>query len=785
MLYNYFKIAYRSLKKNRVFSIINIAGLSIGMATTLIIFLWVYNERSWNKHNQHYDRVYHVYCNRDFNGQVTTGPDMMFPLPAAAKASFPEVEESVIMDFGSTPLYTIGDKMIRRQTLTASADFFKLFSTEFLEGSDQVLKDPDAMVVTESTAKAFFGHTRVLGETVRINNDRNLTIKAVVRDLPENATIRFEALIPFHPSSEEVRNGLTDWVNCGNRVFFLVKHGASINGLEQKTIALIRKNAPGENVTTRGSILLHPMSKWRLYEEFRDGKNTGGRIQYVNLFTWIAIIILLIACVNFMNLSTARSEKRAREVGIRKTLGSERKQLLLQFITESILLAMISFLLAAVFVWISLPLFGQLIQQEILIPFAEPWVWIVTLGIIILTGLLAGSYPALYLSSFRPVKVLKGSFLPGKRALLPRKILVTAQFVISILLISATLIIYQQLQHVRNRDLGYNTNNLLMVNSSPQVHRNLQAIRNELDQTGLVESITYTSSSVTDIFGFTGGVQWPGAPVNNNLVIGFLFAGDNLVKTIGATLTEGQDFRQNDTNHIIFNQAAINIMGIKDPVGREIEWAGRKRVISGVIENMVVNSPYAAASPAMIVYEPNWSGQINIRLRNQVDLKKTIAAVEQVFTRHNPDNPFEYRFLDEVFQAKFDGEELIGELSVIFSGLAIFVCCLGLFGLVAFSIERRSKEISIRKVLGASLQQLLLLMSSEFLWLIALAFLIAIPIAWWAMHEWLGNFEYRTTIGPGVFLGVGIIILLIALLTISLNASRAALGNPAKTLRSE
>ncbi|KIC90119.1 FtsX-like permease family protein [Flavihumibacter sp. ZG627] len=785
MLFNYFKIAFRNLRQNRIFSLVNIAGLTIGMAATLLIFLWVYHERSWNKHNEHYQDVYHVYANRDFNGQITSGPDMMFPLPAAAAASFPEVEEAVIVDFGGTPLFTVGDKMIRRQTLTTSPEFFNVFSAQFIEGSAKVLQDPDALVVTESTAIAFFGHTRVIGETVKVNNGRSATIKAVVKDLPENSTVRFEVLQPFNQSTPEYREAQTDWVNCGNRVFFLVKPGANIASLEKKTLELIRKNASSENVTTRGSIILHPMSKWRLYEEFRDGRNTGGRIAYVKLFTWVAIIILLIACVNFMNLSTARSEKRAKEVGIRKTLGSGRKQLLLQFISESVLLAIIAFILASLVVWLVLPAFGQLLNQEINIPFNEPSIWIIILSIILLTGIIAGSYPAIYLSSFRPVKVLKGTFLPGKKALLPRKILVTAQFVISILLISATLIIYQQLQHVRNRELGYDVNNLVLVSSSGQAHRNLEAIRNDLRTTGMVESVTHTSSAVSDIFGFTSGIRWPGAPENNNLVIGFMFAGHDLAKTIGARMASGQDFRINDTNHVIFNQEAIKVMGIQDPVGREIEWAGRRRIISGVIENMVVNSPYTSASPAMIVYEPNWSNQINIRLNQGVDIRKALVQIEQVFSRHNPENPFEYRFMDEVFQEKFTNEKLIGQLALIFSALAIFVCCLGLFGLLAFSIERRSKEISIRKVLGASLQQLLLPMSAEFLVLIGLAFLIAIPAAWWAMKEWLNNFEYRVNISAGVFVLVGLIILLIAFITISLNASRAALSNPVKSLRSE
>jgi putative ABC transport system permease protein len=786
MFTTYIKLAWRNLVKHKVFSFINIAGLTIGMACTLLILVWVYNERSWDRNNKHYDTIYHVMCNRDFNGEINTGQDMMYPLPKAAKASFPEIEHAAIVSFGETTLFTSGDKRLNKSTLTVSPEFFDIFSYEPLQGNlSTAVKDADAVILTESTAKALFGNVNVINQPVEINNHRTGYVKAVIKDVPRNSTLQFEGLIPFNPSSPDIIKSETEWVNCGNRVFFQTHSGTNIPALASKVMKLVQEHTEGENPTTRGSIVLHPMSKWRLYGDFSNGVNTGGRIEYVNLFTWIAVIILIIACVNFMNLSTARSEKRAKEVGIRKTLGSERKQLLYQFISESLLLSVLAFVLAAVIVIALVPTFSQLLKEDLVIPFKQPVTWVLVAAMILVTGLVAGSYPAFYLSGFNPIKVLKGTFLPGKQALLPRKILVTFQFIASIILISATVVIYKQLQYVKDRDLGYDQDNLVMVNSTPATDKSFDALKNDLLQTGLVSSVNRTSSPITDIYMSTSGIRWVGAPPSSNLVIGFIFTNEDFAQTVRTKILDGRDFRSGDSNSVVFNKEAIKLMGLKAPVGTKINWAGKERTIVGVLDDMVITSPYKPADPLMLVYENKWSGRLNLRLAKNADLKNALAAVENTYKKYSVEYPFEYKFIDEEFNQKFINEQLIGKLSVIFAGLAIFICCLGLFGLVASSIERRRKEIGIRKVLGASLQQLLLLMSKEFLWLVALAFVVAIPIAWWGMNKWLQNYSYRTDISVGVFAMVGIVILFIALLTVSLNASRAALSNPVKTLRSE
>lgn len=782
---NYLKIAIRNLGKNKSFSIINIAGLTIGMAATLLILLWVYNEYNWDKQYAKYGQIYHVMCNRNFNGQVTTGPDMMYPLPLAAKTSLPEVEHAALVSFGEPMVLSQGEKRLSKQTLTVSSDFFDIFNYDFVEGNASAIKDPDAIYLTESAAKALYGSTRIFNQPVMVNNSRTAFVKGVIKDVPKNSTLQFDALVPFNPSSPENKQAESDWVNCGNRVFFSVREGANIPKLETAVMALIKARANADNPTTKGNIILHPMSKWRLYEEFKDGRNTGGRIQYVNLFTWIAMIILVIACINFMNLSTARSEKRAKEIGIRKTLGSERSQLLGQFLMESVLLSLIAFILAALLIITVTPYFSNLLNEPLNIPYTNRYLWLGVASLILLTGVLAGSYPALYLSGFDPIKVLKGNAQSGKAALLPRKMLVTGQFIASIILISATLIIFQQLKYVMSRDIGYDPNNLLMVNSTPETNKHFSAYSQDLLQSGVVESVSRTSSPVTTILGFTSGIRWIGAPDNGNLVIGFLFADQNFAKTMNSKMLEGREFRDGDSTAVMFNQAAIKIMGLKDPVGKTVNWAGQDRTIVGIIDNIVFTSPYEAASPIMIAYTKDWSNSTLIRLKKNAEIRSAVAKVEDIYKKYSIAYPFELKFTDKEFEQKFSNEKMIGHLAILFSGLAIFVCCLGLFGLVSFAIEKRTKEIGIRKVLGASVQNLLLLMSKEFMWLVGIAFLVAIPLSWMAMNNWLNNFSYRINIGLGIFILVGMLTLVITVVTVSLNAAKAALSNPVKSLRSE
>ena len=529
-----------------------------------------------------------------------------------------------------------------------------------------------------------------------------------------------------------------------------------------------------------------PMSKWRLYSDFKDGKNTGGMIEYVRMFTIIAIIILLIACVNFMNLSTARSEKRAKEVGIRKTLGSQKRQLVLQFFIESIILAFISFALSILAVYLLLPSFNSLVDKQLTLPVTQQVFWLGALVIIFFTGIVAGSYPALYLSSFNPVKVLKGTFVAGKNAVLPRHVLIVIQFVISICLISATIIVYQQIKLIKNRDMGYNPNNLITIPGSPDTQKNYDVIRQQLLQTGMINSVTRTMAPITEIWWKSPSPSWEGKPANMNIIFTGLTVDKDFSKTMGIKMIKGTDFTGTpaDTSYMLLNKAAVAAMGLKNPVGMKMHY-GKDYTVLGVTDNVIQESPFKPVDPMMIYYDPANSDIISVRLNNGVQPRKALSSIETIFKKFNPAYTFEYQFVDKEFEKKFLNENLISKLSNVFAALAIFICCIGLAGLAAFTIEKRIREIGIRKVLGVSIQQLLMLISREFLKLVFVAFVIAVPLTWWFMHSWLQKYEYRVGISIWMFGIVGFLILLLTLIVISANTMGAAMRNPVKSLRTE
>jgi ABC-type antimicrobial peptide transport system permease subunit len=487
-----------------------------------------------------------------------------------------------------------------------------------------------------------------------------------------------------------------------------------------------------------------------------------------------------------MNLSTARSEKRAKEVGVRKTLGSNKKQLILQFFFESMIITFIAFIFSVIAVYLLLPSFNSLVSKHLILDLTQSYIWIGGLAIILFTGVVAGSYPALYLSSFNPIKVLKGTFLAGRKAVLPRRILVVAQFVISILLISATIIIYQQIQHVKNRDIGYNADNLIMIPSSHDVQKNYAVIKNELLKTGMVSAVTRTFSPITQVWWKAPAPHWEGEPDANIIVTGFS-TGRDFTKTIGVKMLQGKDFSglPSDSSAMMLNKAALDVMGLKNPVGMQMRYGKETYTVTGVTANVVMESPYKPVEPMIIFYQPDNTNIVSIRLNHSANLQKALKSMETIFKTYNPSVPFDYQFADKEFGKKFITEELISKLTNIFAGLAIFICCIGLAGLASFTIEKRIREIGIRKVLGSSVQQILLLISKEFLKLVSIAFIFAVPLTWWAMNSWLQKYEYRIHISIWLFVVVGFLILLLTLTVVSLNTLRAARANPVKSLRTE
>lgn len=784
MFRSYLKIAWRNILRNKGFSITNLSGLTIGMTCTILILLWVHDELNWDKFHSNHKDVYQVLVNRNFNGEITTDKSAPFPLANALKNNFPEIKHSSVDDYGRDVVLKYNDKIIKQRGITVSTDYTNLFQWKFVKGNAATaFTNPDNIGLTQSVAKALFGQEEPIGKIVRTDNNTDRTVTAVLQDVPTNSTIQFNVLLSFNPSSDFIKQASTDWLNCFTETFVEVQPGTDIAALNKKISAFA--NSQGEKKDF--VYFLHPMDKWRLYSDFKNGVNTGGLIAYVKLFTIIAIIILLIACVNFMNLSTAKSEKRAKEVGIRKTLGSERKQLLLQFYCESLIFSLLAFLLSVVAVYLLLPAFNGLINKELTLNLSSPLFLLLAFAMILFTGFIAGSYPALYLSSFNPIKVLKGTFLAGRHSALPRKVLVVLQFGISVLLISSTLLVYQQIQHVKNRDLGYNPNNLISIPSSPDANKNAEVIKNELLQSNLVAAVTRTSSPVTEIWNYTPAPDWQGKPQNTDLIMTAMRTDVDFGKTLGTKLLQGRDFTNTpgDSTVMLLNKAAVAAMQLKEPIGMQMRYGPRTYTVVGVTDNVVMSSPYAPVMPMMVMLEKERGGFFLIRLKNGVQPQTALPKMETIFKKYNPENPFDYSFIDQQFNKKFVTEDLMGKLTNIFAGLAIFICCLGLSGLTSFTIEKRFKEIGIRKVLGASVQQLLYLISKEFLFLVLLAALISIPVTWWLLHKWLQNYEYRIDISIWLFVGSCGGVLLLTLIVVWLNSLRAALANPVKNLRTE
>ncbi|HEY4326747.1 MAG TPA: FtsX-like permease family protein [Mucilaginibacter sp.] len=782
MIKNYIKIAWRNLSRNKGFAITNLLGLTIGITCTIFIFLWVNDELTYDKFNTNYKSIYQVIANRDFKNTVFTDMNMVFPLAKSLETGYPQIKNAVMSTYASPELFVYKDTKLKKQMVTVGGRYFDMFTCKFIKGNPQsALTMPNSIVLTQSTAKAFFGDSEPINKILKIDT-QVLKVTAVIADMPGNSSRQFDCVTSFNYTDPQVVRAMKEWHNSSYMVYLQTVLNPNVPQLEKAVNKVMFDN----NQDKISTYFMVPMSRWHLYSDYKDGKNVGGPIEYVRLFTIVAIIILLIACVNFMNLSTARSEKRAKEVGIRKTLGSDKKQLVLQFFFESMMLALAAFVFSIVAVYLLLPSFNLLVAKQLEIHLSNPFFWLGGLTIILFTGVVAGSYPALYLSSFNPVKVLKGTFAVGKSAELPRRILVVGQFVISIFLIAATIIIYQQIQHVKNRDIGYNPDNLIMMPSTQSTDKNFKAIKDELLKSGLVNSITRTSSPITQIYWRSPSPHWDGMPADANIIFSGVQTDVDFTKTMGIKMLKGRDFSgtPGDTLSMLINKAAADAMHVKNPVGMLMKYGPKKYTVIGLIENVVMTSPYLPVDPLMVYYAP-YSNEMTVRLNAGIQPQKAIELFKNMYLKYSPADIFEYQFVDQEFGKKFTAEELVNRLTNIFAGLAIFICCIGLAGLASFTIEKRFKEIGIRKVLGATVKQLLVLIATEFLKLVLIAFVIAVPVTWLLMHNWLQKYTYHVDISIWMFGIVGAFILLLTMIVVSLNTLSAATTNPVKSLRSE
>ncbi|GAB3175485.1 ABC transporter permease [Telluribacter humicola] len=784
MFRNYFKITFRSLWKNKGYTTLNIVGLALGMACSVLAALWAYDELTYDQFNENYGSIYQVNRSSDRDGKIFVSQNTPYSLATALKQTYPDIKHATRVDRDDARLLTAGETKVYREVIFADPDLLTMFSFPLAEGSvATALSDPRSIVLSQKTATALFGTKNAVGQIIRFNNEVDVKVTGVLADIPDNSTFKFDCLLPYSLKAAMDPWFLTledDWDNNVVRTFIQL----APNVTAAQTSAKIERFLTTKDESVKQPLLLHAMSDWRLRNTFENGKVAGGLIEYVWIFMWVAGFVLLIACINFMNLSTARSEKRAKEVGIRKAIGSSRGRLILHFLGESNWLAFFAFVLAVMLVSLLLPWFNELTDKSIQIPYTNPVYWLIGLGITLITGMAAGFYPAFYLSSFQPVRVLKSAVRIGKNASIPRNVLVGLQFTISILLIISVLVVSKQLDFVKDRSVGYDRNNLIMADFTDALKQNEEVLRSELLNSGYVSAVSGTQAPMTEIRN-TNGVRY-GDDKNTSLVT--VSSDYDYLKTFGIRLKAGRDFSREfatDSAAVLLNESAVKVMNLTDPINEQIEFGGKTYHVIGVIEDVLMDSPYENVRPTGVFFKEDSRNIINIRFREGVKVNEALASTKKIFEDLAPAYPFGYTFVDEEYAKKFASEERIGNLISAFALLTIFISCLGLFGLAAYTAERRTKEIGVRKVLGASLSSIVIMLSREYVYLIGIASVVASPIAWYFLQGWLQNYTYRIDIPWWIFLASGLLAVTIALLTVSFQSIKAALMNPVKSLRSE
>jgi ABC-type antimicrobial peptide transport system permease subunit len=792
MFRNYFTTAWRNLLRNKAYSALNIFGLAIGMAVALLIGLWVSYQYSYD-HIPEYTQVYQAHIGFTRNGQRDQMSSTCIPMAGVLKKEIPEIAYAAHADWSNSHGLRAGENKVFLTGLQASEDFFHIFPYTAVDGDlNTALNETYSIILTASTAKSLFGNENAMNKTVRVDNEHDVTVTAIIKDLPDNSSSDFKYVLPFNymiQSRTWVREAVNTWDNNSFQTFVKLRPGVSYAQIVPKLKPIYDKYDPAAK-PFKAEIFMQPMKDWHLYSDFKDGQVSGGFIDYVRLFSLIGVLVLLIACINFMNLSTARSEKRAKEVGVRKAIGSLRKDLILQFLVESFVITLAAGILALLLVELVLPAFNTLTKCAIAIPWNNPIFWMIMLAYILGTGLLAGSRPAFYLSSFQPVKVLKGLISGGGRAAaIPRKVLVVLQFTCSIALIISTLLIYQQIRYAKDRPKGFDSDRLIFTDGSADLDRNFPALKDELLRSGTVASVTRSSSPVTNLWNWSIIQDWSGRYPDESLSMANVDIADDYFKTVGMQFVAGGNFSGNyaaDSAYVVLNEAAVKRLRFKDPINQVITWQlVHKLKVIGVVKDALMQSPFEAATPVFFLYHPDGAVNITYRLAPGADVHQAIGRLTSIFNKYNPAVPYLYDFVDETYANKFQLEVMVGRLAALFAGLAIFISCLGLFGLAAYTAEQRTREIGIRKVLGATVSQLWLLLSKDFIVLVGISCMVSAPIAFYFLHSWLQKYEYRITIGPGVFLMAAAMALLITILTISFQAIRGATANPTKSLRSE
>ncbi|MEM9919404.1 MAG: ABC transporter permease [Bacteroidota bacterium] len=790
MFRNYFKIAWRNLLKSRVTGFINIAGLAIGMAVVMMIALWIRDELSYDQYHKNYDRIAQVYINQTFNNETFTG--MASSLPAA-----PALRDKLGSDFKRVAraswnfqhLLANGENGFLFDGMYAEPDLPDLLSVEYVyESAPNSIEKPNTILLNRSVAQALFGEEDPIGKVIRFDTRSNLEVAGVFEDIPFSSSFRTTEFLVnwdyYVDSNDWVKRSMENWSNHSFQLFTEIEEHADFASVSAK----MRDFEKEHNPAPKPELFLFPMSKWHLYSEFEHGENIGGRIKYVWLFGIIGIFVLILACINFMNLSTARSVNRAKEVGIRKSIGSMRSQLIGQFLSESLIVTFLALAFAITLVQLFLSPFNELADKQLVIPWEYPLFWGLLVGFTFLTGLLAGSYPAFYLSSFEPLQAIKGNLRAGRKSALPRQILVTIQFTVSVALIIGTLVVFKQIQHAKNRPVGYEREGIIQFFHNEELDGKEEVLRAELLETGAVEEVAHSNGPITNIWSNQSGFDWEGKDPDRMVSFGVMGCSPEMGKTVNWQVLEGRDFSREygaDTSSIILNEAAVELIGIDDIMGKTIRFDDRPLQVVGIIRNMVMESPWEPIKPSVFIVSYSWISYMSVRLKVGVPVKDALADVQRVFEKLSPSTPFEFEFVDEKYGEKFEAEERVGELAWVFAFLAIFISCLGLFGLSAYVAEQRTKEIGIRKVLGATVTNLWVMQSRGFIGLVLLSCFIAIPLAWYFLEGWLSDYEYRIELGWGIFIGAAFLALIVTLVTVSYQSLKAAMASPIKSLRTE
>lgn len=789
MIKTYIKSAWRNIRKRPGFSLINAGGLTFGIASCLMLLLYVSYHIGFDRQFNNISNIYIVENNQPGDGKIYTFSATPGPLAATVKNEVPGVVETArTLDYRAGGLVSYSNKSFEKAGLFADPGFFAIFSYHFIKGNAlTALNQPNSIVITQTLAKTLFGNDEPMGKMVLRNNKLPMIVSGVINDPPLNSSYQFDFVIPF--SVLETEQSWAKNPNWGMNfavTFVQLKDPSAFNRANNIMGSIFKKY----DKESKEQLFLFPYSKHHLYNHFENGKADGGLIDQMHLFEILAACILIIACVNFMNLSTARSEERAKEVGIRKAIGSGKRSLVVQFITESLLLSIISTIIAVCIVALCLPFFNNLLQINMQLPLESSYAWLLLLGLALITGFISGSYPAFYLSSFKPVKVLKGVIKAGGAAVPVRKVLVIVQFTFAVFLITATICIYRQIRYVQNRPIGYDKNNLVEIPVEGTLSSKSDVLINELKNRGAITAGTTLTMRLTDDGNNTWGITWPGKRQDQKVLIDIVNVGSDFTETTGVKLIAGRELSAQypiDTAYktVMVNETMAKLMDLKNPVGAVIKWGDQPMEIVGVYKDFIRGSPYAKTNPAISVFAGSSAVAIDLRLNPAKGLSASIDQISKTLKEINPAYPPTINFIDSEFAKKFESEKTLATLANIFGGLAIFISCLGLFGLAAYAAEQRTKEIGVRKVLGATVANLAGLLSKDFLYLVLIAIGFGIPISVYAMHKWLEKYEYRTELSWWILALASIITIAIAMLTVSYQAIKAAVANPVKSLRSE